>query len=515
MTLSLDITSIPAPRVPLIDSKSGLMAKEWYRFFLNLYGLVGGGSSNVSIDDLLKGPPPVDVEDVINRALNDNNLAPEYQDQSGQLLQILDQAQLSSLVNEYYECTKTLINECSAAPTTLTYVVPADFGGTGVMSYTVGDILYASGSNTLSKLSDIATGNALISGGVGTAPSWGKVGLTTHVTGVLPTANGGTNLASFTANGVLYASSSSVLATSSNLVFDGTKLGVQATPAYPIDVGGAVIAVGTKSAASGAGGNVRFRDDTGTERYLAGLLGSAGYTSFAIYDVVNSATRFSISSTGVVALGTALPVTSGGTGASSASITAFNNITGYTASGATGTTSTNLVFSTSPTLTTPKATTTIGVGNATPSASGSGVSFPATQSASSDANTLDDYEEGTWTPGFTGLTVGNGTVSGSYVKIGRQVYVTANLTFGTTTSITGIPTLTGLPFTCSVGAVAYGLLFDIGFSQYPLMTNIESSATSTGAFIANSSGGGWTSTVPFTAGNTDVFRFTGTYLTST
>ncbi|MSU60719.1 MAG: hypothetical protein EXS52_02260, partial [Candidatus Staskawiczbacteria bacterium] len=45
-----------------------------------------------------------------------------------------------------------------------------------------------------------------------------------------------------------------------------------------------------------------------------------------------------------------LPVANGGTNASSASITAFNNITGYTAAGATGTTSTNLVFSTSPTL---------------------------------------------------------------------------------------------------------------------------------------------------------------------
>lgn len=56
-----------------------------------------------------------------------------------------------------------------------------------------------------------------------------------------------------------------------------------------------------------------------------------------------------------------LPVANGGTNASSASITAFNNITGYTASGATGTTSTNLVFSTSPTLVTP----TLGVASAT------------------------------------------------------------------------------------------------------------------------------------------------------
>jgi hypothetical protein len=48
-----------------------------------------------------------------------------------------------------------------------------------------------------------------------------------------------------------------------------------------------------------------------------------------------------------------LPIANGGTNASTASITSFNNITGYTASGATGTTSTNLVFSTSPTLVTP------------------------------------------------------------------------------------------------------------------------------------------------------------------
>ena len=49
--------------------------------------------------------------------------------------------------------------------------------------------------------------------------------------------------------------------------------------------------------------------------------------------------------------GTTLPVANGGTGASTATITSFNNITGYTASGATGTTSSNLVFSISPTLT--------------------------------------------------------------------------------------------------------------------------------------------------------------------
>ena len=76
--------------------------------------------------------------------------------------------------------------------------VKAKSGGTGQTSYAIGDILYADTTTTLAKLADVATGNALISGGVGVAPSWGKIGLTTHVSGTLPIANGGTNQTSFT-----------------------------------------------------------------------------------------------------------------------------------------------------------------------------------------------------------------------------------------------------------------------------------------------------------------------------
>lgn len=131
-----------------------------------------------------------------------------------------------------YPSSRSIYADGTTLTATNSSVLPAASGGTGNSSYAVGDLLYASGTTALSKLADVATGNALISGGVGVAPSWGKVGLTTHVSGILPVANGGTN-------------------------------------------------------------------------------------------------------------------------ASTASITSFNNITGYTAAGATGTTSTNLVFSTSPTLVTP------------------------------------------------------------------------------------------------------------------------------------------------------------------
>ena len=108
--------------------------------------------------------------------------------------------------------------------THVTGTLPATNGGTGFASYAVGDLLFASTTTALSALADVATGNALISGGVGVAPSYGKIGLTTHVSGTLPTANGGTNLTSFTANGVVYASSTSALATGSALTFDGSTL---------------------------------------------------------------------------------------------------------------------------------------------------------------------------------------------------------------------------------------------------------------------------------------------------
>lgn len=75
---------------------------------------------------------------------------------------------------------------------TLGGTLAATNGGTGQTSYAVGDILYAGTTSTLSRLADVVTGNALISGGVNTAPTWGKIGLTTHVSGTLAIANGGT-----------------------------------------------------------------------------------------------------------------------------------------------------------------------------------------------------------------------------------------------------------------------------------------------------------------------------------
>jgi hypothetical protein len=83
-------------------------------------------------------------------------------------------------------------------------------------------------------------------------------------------------------------------------------------------------------------------------------------------------------------------------------------------------------------------------------ATGTGIAFPATQSASSDANTLDDYEEGNWTPNFVsdGGITGTTTVTnrwGKYVKIGRQVTVNFGWT-GSLSGFTGVLQIGSLPF---------------------------------------------------------------------
>jgi microcystin-dependent protein len=106
--------------------------------------------------------------------------------------------------------------------------IAANYGGTGITSYAVGDLLYADTTTTLAKLADVAVGNALISGGVSANPSWGKIGLATHVDGTLPVANGGMGATSLTANNVILGNGTSAVqfvapgASGNVLTSDGT-----------------------------------------------------------------------------------------------------------------------------------------------------------------------------------------------------------------------------------------------------------------------------------------------------
>jgi hypothetical protein len=105
-----NVTQITAPRVDLIDPRTGLVSREWYRFFYNLYTVTGGGDG----------------------------------------------------------------------------ITPAINGGTGIGSYSVGDILYANTTTSLARLNSGAAGQVLTANGPNTAPSWG---ISTTVAPVTKTAD--------------------------------------------------------------------------------------------------------------------------------------------------------------------------------------------------------------------------------------------------------------------------------------------------------------------------------------
>ena len=179
----------------------------------------------------------------------------------------------------------------------LTGIVPVSNGGTGFASYMIGDIPYATGTSALGKLSDVATGNALISGGVGVAPSYGKIGLNTHVSGTLPIANGGTNTTVLSSNKVLVSNTTGTgILTPTNLHWDNTnsRLGILTTAPN------ATLSVGSSNQFQVAGGD-----------------GQTTITSSNAYSFTAISTS-SINGTGVIGVGnnqTAATYTSGSGGA--------------------------------------------------------------------------------------------------------------------------------------------------------------------------------------------------------
>lgn len=127
-------------------------------------------------------------------------------------------------------------------------------GGTGLATVAQGDILYGSAANTLVALAKNTTATRYLSNtGSSNNPAWAQVDLTNGVTGTLPTGNGGTGLTSFTANGIVYASSTSALATSSNLVYNGTNAALGTSTVVNFGAGYTSLAINNTT-----GGGVAF-----------------------------------------------------------------------------------------------------------------------------------------------------------------------------------------------------------------------------------------------------------------
>jgi hypothetical protein len=244
----------------------------------------------------------------------------------------------------------------------------------------------------------------------------------------LPTANGGTGLTSFTANGLLYASSTSALTTGSALVYSA---------------GTDTLTAGTFAASNGAPAINIINQGTGAARFNLTNSGGTAYIgldnsgggltvpyalnlyhagAYPICFSTNNAEKMRIFSSGGVSIGNTTDAGAGNL-----------NVNG-----------------------TGKFGTTVGVGAATPSTSGAGITFPATQSASTDPNTLDDYEEGTFVPtdaSGEGLTFTS--AYGAYTKIGRMVFAQINIAYPVTAN-TANSLVGSLPFTVNTGSNVTG-----------------------------------------------------------
>jgi hypothetical protein len=395
-----------------------------------------------------------------------------------------------------------------------------------------------------------------------------------------PTTAGGTGLTSFTNGGVVYASSTSALATGSALVFDGTQLNAV----------GAVIGVATplrisnsSATTNGRGAGLEFYGSSNTfgriEGFWAGsdeqvrlfstgsmtfstagteglrLTNTSLYTASTInvgigtsspdqkltivgnqkitgYIELRSANRIYFDDSGNTASGS---IWNAGTGATLSfsgdgtneqmrldsggnllvKWTAYNGASNTAGAGinAVGQIAVerdggiagvfNRFSSDGQLLVFRRQGTTVGTVDVTTTGvtltGTNGISFTTTQSASSDANTLDDYEEGSWTYDFTATT---GTITksatylyGYYTKVGRVVTITGFLQVTSVSSPTGVLTLTGLPFPITstgsregfVGGGIYGSSLAAG-SVSPLMVSgsAGSSSLTISKFVAGS-----------------------------
>lgn len=196
--------------------------------------------------------------------------------------------------------------------TTLEGTVGAASGGTGLTSYTAGDILYASGATTLSKLA-AGTSTQVLKGG--TTPSWGAVDLTSDVTGVLPATNGGTgvdngsNTITLAGNLTTSGANSLTLTTTgaTNVTFptSGTLLSTaniadNAVTTFQTSLAGLTPSTGTDGAVTLAGTLEVTSGGTGLTSVTAGQIVYGGTSS-----ALASSSAFSFDGTDKLSVGTA------------------------------------------------------------------------------------------------------------------------------------------------------------------------------------------------------------------
>ena len=183
MATTLNITSIPAPRVSLIDERTGTISREWYRFLLNLFVLTGSGSNPTSLEDLQLGPPVQEIDlgpldptpsgfaAYAAGSVQESQIA-EIQKQLEALASSTTVSEVQSELAEVWKQLQALQLVPQVSPGALT---------------TNSSILYGNGSGGFSNVT-IGTGVSFTSG---TLSATGTGGTVTAVTGTAPVVSSG------------------------------------------------------------------------------------------------------------------------------------------------------------------------------------------------------------------------------------------------------------------------------------------------------------------------------------
>jgi hypothetical protein len=220
----------------------------------------------------------------------------------------------NSTVAQYYvlNCSgaRTALRNIIVPTTSKTYVVTngttggfgitvKKSGGTGV-SVAAGEtaiVFYNTVTGDVAKISSTVNVSSFSAGTTGLTPSTATTGAVT-LSGTLATTNGGTGLTSFTANGVVYASSTSALATGSALTFDGTNLSVTspstATTFTLSDNAGRLVILKNSL---GTGGTAEVGTTTNHDFYVRAGVSSGGLNS--LYLQAGGVTGYSLNYVGV------------------------------------------------------------------------------------------------------------------------------------------------------------------------------------------------------------------------